>query len=148
MAKIINILGLKKKVVIYRFDHGKTRNCIIMEPISEKEEDRIDKSASYFGATRHVLENGHVVDKRDVYMYGKIDLENEEDINIIKQKNIVDLSLTESWVYTDIDFNTGNVIANNGKFLKYPTADPLLWFKFNHLLLGKPERVIIYRMML
>ena len=43
-------------------------------------------------------------------------------------------------------YKTGDVYSDReGIFRCHDTWDKVKWFKFNHLLIGKPERIIIYR---
>ena len=47
---------------------------------------------------------------------------------------------------SNFDYNTGYVYSNNEDIFKtHDTWNKIDWFKFNHCLIGKPERIIIYR---
>ena len=43
-----------------------------MEPITEEEEQRIDKSSRYYGEIRHVKEDGYIIPSKDIYFHWHI----------------------------------------------------------------------------
>lgn len=108
---------------------------IAMKAITQKQEDKIDK----------------ISDKRNIYFYGDINLNNPDDIKIIKDYNFVS-QREGSILYTKFDYETGIftlVPQFNGvefeQVVKWGLChDPVLWFKYQHCLLGKPNKVIVY----
>ena len=46
-----------------------------MEPITEEQEIRIDKSAKYYGAIRFERKDGVVVIAKNIYLYGEVNFE-------------------------------------------------------------------------
>ena len=137
-------MGLRKKVVLSRFNNGGKRESIIMEAITEKEEKRIDNSPKYFSELRHELKNGHVIEGNNIYCYGQIDFTNEDDLALIKRLDIT-YEGGNNWVESTFDYTTGTFQSVNGVAKGSVTYDPVLWAKYNHVLLGKPERIIIYK---
>jgi len=116
-----------------------------MEPITEEEEQRIDKSSKYYGEIRHVKEDGYIIPSKDIYLYGTVDLDNEEDIKYIEKFNLIDTKpYACNWIYSNFDFDKGCFTTIDGIAKGYSTQDAFIWFLFNYVLLGKPERIIIY----
>ena len=116
-----------------------------MEPITEKEEERIDKSSKYYGEIRHVRSDGYIIPSKDIYLYGEVDLDNDEDINNIEKFNLIDSKSSAcNWIYSNFDFENGCFTTIDGIAKGYPIWDAFTWFLFNYVLLGKPKRIIIY----
>lgn len=142
--KTWNISGLLKKAILARFNNGGRITSVVMETITEKEENRIDNSSKYYGAIQHELKNGYIVSNKDIYCYGKVDFKDEEDLNLIKRFNFT-YDGGNNWVETSFDYDNGTITSINGITKGSPTYDPVLWAKYNHAKLGKPERIIIYK---
>lgn len=123
----------------------RTVGYIKMEAITQSKEAEIDASSSFNEKEELVYEdkNGNVIAKgKDILLYGEINFDSKDDIELIKRKNIINED--GSCIYSNIDQN-GNIHTINGKLMWYPTFDPIEWFKYCHLLIGKPERIIIYK---
>ena len=116
-----------------------------MEAISEQQEQDIEKYAKYYGQIMYKRADGIVINAKDIILYGTIDLDNEEDINYIERFNLMHEDASKNWIYTNLDFDTGELETINGKLVGISTYDPIEWFEYNYLLLGKPERIIIYK---
>lgn len=117
-----------------------------MEAITEKEEQRIDNAPKYYGEIRHVRSDGYVIPAKDIYLYGEIDFNNEDDINNIKRCNLIDMNLnTCNWIYSNFDFKKGCFTTINNIVKGSPTWNALEWFKYKYVLIGKPKRIIIYK---
>lgn len=142
--KIWNITGIQKKGVLARFNNGGRKESIVMESITEKEEARIDKSTKYFGALRHELKNGYIIEGKDIYCYGQIDFTSDDDLALIKRLNIIHDG-GNNWVETSFDYENGTITSVDGITKGSITWDPVLWAKYNHVKIGKPERIIIYK---
>ena len=143
--KEINLLGIRKRAMLL---HSKTPHGIeltIMEPITEDEEIRIDKSSDYFGEIQHQSKHG-TIRQRDIYLYGVIDFNSEEDLKIIKRFNLVDPDL-ESFIYTNFNYDKGVTTTTEGVTKISPCIDPIEWFKYNYCLIGKPKRIIVYKLL-
>jgi len=114
----------------------------VLESITKEQEDNIENKGIF------VFENNGY--KKDIpieqiYFYGDIDLNNEEDIKIIKSKNLVDVECKTSMIPVDFDYNTGYGKIEHNIPKIYPTIDSVKWFKYVHCRLGKPKYVIAYK---
>ena len=145
MLEEINLLGIRKRAILLRSKTAYGPELTIIEPLTEAQENRIDKSKDYFGAIQFESKHG-TVSQRDIYVYGKLDLSSKEDLDIIKRLNLVDEDF-ESFKYSDFNYNKGTAIARNGVYKIAPTFNAIEWFKYNHCLIGKPERIIVYKLL-
>lgn len=141
--KSYNVLGMSLRTTLCHTSVGKDKYYVYMEPITEEQEKDIDESAEYFKEYRFCREEFDVQGK-DIYMFGLLDINNEEDLNLIISNNLINGN-DGSWIISDFDYDTGAIRTRDGIMWKYPTYDPILYFKYCHLLIGKPERIIIYR---
>ncbi len=146
MEKTYNLLGIRPNgITMCRFKiTPKSGYAIYMKAITEKEEERIDNAPKYYGEKRHVLENGIVIPAKDIYLYGEVDFDNPEDIENIKKYNIIDMNATNS-IYSNIDWSKGTFTTIDNKSKIYSTYDCVTWFKYCYLLIGRPERIIVYK---
>lgn len=134
--KTINLLGIRKRVVLSHFK-DKVQMAIVMEEISEEDETAIDEHKIFETSVKQI------VSKDSVVSYGELDFSKEQEINYIADK--IDIG-DNSYIYSNFDYDEGVAYANDeNKIMQYPTSDAKLWLKFNHCLLGKPKRVIIYK---
>ena len=78
-----NLLGTRKQGVILSRSNYKNKNqyVILMEAISEQQEQDIEKYAKYYGQIMYKRADGIVINAKDIILYGTIDLDNEEDID-------------------------------------------------------------------
>ena len=144
LIKTWSLLGLRKRRVLALSESKIYKESIIMEPITEKEELRIDRSVKYFESMRHELKNGYIVEGKDIYCYGEIDFNKDEDLELIKRLNLV-YEGGNNWVETSFDYESGTITSIDGISKGSVTYDPVLWAKYNHVLIGKPQRIIIYK---
>jgi hypothetical protein len=115
-----------------------------MEAITEKEEKRIDNSPKYFDSLRHELKNGYIIEGKDIYAYGQLDFTKDDDVDLIKRLNFT-YDGGNNWVETSFDYENGTITSIDGIAKGSVTYDPVLWAKYNHVKIGKPERIIIYK---
>ena len=143
--KEINLLGIRKRAILL---HSKTPHGIeltVMEPITEKQENRIDKSSDYYGELRFESKHG-IIGQRNIYLYGEIDFNSKNDLDVIKRFKLVDPDLM-SFKYTAFDYEKGTALVQNKITKISPSIDPVEWFKYNYCLIGKPERIIVYKIL-
>lgn len=139
------MLGIEKKgTVLCHFDIGVQRTVVIMEPITEKQEERIDKSKLYYGSIRFEKNKEIIIPAKDIYLYGDVDLNSEEDINYIKKFNLI--SDNGDWMYSNFDYDRGNFKTIERIHKGYTNFDPIKNFKLAHCIIGKPKKVIVYKM--
>lgn len=141
--KEVSILGVYKKTILCHTNNFGTDEVIVMEPITQEQENEIDNSFAKHGEIRFIRQNGQILHKENIKLYGDVDLSSKEDLAAIEKFQFIDENW-RSFVYSNFDYDKGVVELVNGKFKYYPTKDPILWFKYNHCLIGKPNKVIIY----
>ena len=84
MRKQKNILGIKKRVILARFDF----NSIVMEAIDENDEKSLDKQSEKDNI--NYFFNNLCLKNKDIVLYGEINLEDKKDIKYLeKYKNII-----------------------------------------------------------
>ena len=137
-----NIMGIRSKVILNRYHN----NYLVMESITEEKEAEIDARGDidemYF-----ITDSNVKIPAKDIFLYGEIDINNKEDLKLINKADIITLEINNAAnIPSNFDYETGNVYADRDNIFKcHNTWDKIKWFKFNHCLLGKPNRVIIYR---
>lgn len=114
-----------------------------MEAITEQQENRIDNSKTYYGNIRFERYDGAIVQAEDIYLYGELDFNNPEDVYNIEYFNLINPD--GEWIYSNIDYDKGNFTTIDGIAKQFQTWDALKWFKYCHILIGKPKRIIIYK---
>lgn len=121
-------------------------SVVIMEAITEQEEQRIDKSSKYYGSIVHTRNDGYVVPSKDIFLYGEVDFDNEDDLRSIERYELIDSEYDAiNWIHSNFDFEKGCFTTVDGIAKGYPTWDTIKWFMYKYTLLGKPQRVIVYR---
>lgn len=142
IEKEINLLGIFNMTRLCLTESIKNKKIVIMEAITEEEEQRIDKSKDYYGSIKY-NKNNLVIDSKDIYLYGEVNLNDENDINFIKRFYLINPET--SFIYSNFDYDRGVYTTVNLKPRWCTTFDPIKWFKYNYCLIGKPNRIIIYR---
>lgn len=117
-----------------------------MEAITEQEEQRIDNAPKYYGEIRHVRKDGYIIPAKDIYLYGEVDFNNKDDIDNIKRFNLINMDLSVcNWIYSNFNFKEGYFTTINGIAKGYHTWNALKLFMYKYVLLGKPQRIIVYK---
>lgn len=142
--KEVSVLGIYKKTILCHTNNFGTEEIYVMEPITQEQEDAIDNSFNQYGEIRFIRSNGNIIGKQNIKLYGDVNLNSEEDLAAIEKYQFINEDW-RSFVYSNFDYERGIVGLVNGKFMYYPTKDPILWFKYNHCLIGKPNKIIIYK---
>lgn len=145
MNKVINLLGTMKSTVLSRFNTSIKFPCVILEPITEELENKIDAIIKYGGSVK--LDSKHIVTKTDIYVYGDINLNNKSDIEYLSKFKRIILN-----PYTMTTFIPSSFNYKLGTYLKVDglargsnfQGDFLKWFKYNYCIIGKPKKIIIY----
>lgn len=135
--KEIPLNGIRQKVLLCRTNGLKGNFNIMMRPITEEEEKHIDdnKSIEFIDGR---INGGHIIS------YGEINIDSEEDKNTIEKWNFV-MEDWSSMIPSNYDYDKG-VGYTNERVIKYaPTIDAYKWFKYCYLLIGKPNRILIYK---
>ena len=101
MEKKLNLLGIRKKVILCHTKSLAGVTYTVMHPITEEDEQNIDK-------------------------FSLLDTDNGGTI------------------HSNFNYQEGYALIE-GIAKTYPTFDIIEWFKYNHCLIGKPTRIIIYK---
>jgi hypothetical protein len=109
----------------------------VMLPLTEEQEKILDRDE------RIEIDN-KTITKDNIYCYGEIDVDNPEDISYIRKFNIINLDASNS-IYSNYDYDTGEVILEGNVAKVHDCYDVVKWFKYNYLLIGKPSRILIYK---
>jgi hypothetical protein len=107
-----------------------------MRPITEEDEQNLDK-------WEYINVDGKRIDKKDIYCYGEINLSSNDDVEYIKKFNLLDTD-NGGTIHSNFNYQEGYALIE-GIAKTYPTFDIIEWFKYNHCLIGKPTRIIIYK---
>ena len=139
----INIMGIRSKAILNRTSNS----YLVMQSITEEEELAIDNAMDSDDIVRFVLEEKYIIPTRDIFLYGQVDITKDSDCSIVKNAKIITEEINNAAnIPSNFDYETGNVYSDeDGIFKCHDTWNKLDWFKFNHLLIGKPERIIIYK---
>ncbi len=141
MRKQMNILGIKKRVILARFEF----NSIVMEAIDEDAEKALDKQSEKDNI--NYFFNNLCLKSKDIVLYGEINLNNKKDIQCLeKYKNILcNPDSIFNWIKSNFDYENSTITSNDeGIYQGYQTYQVLKWFMYNYCLIGKPKRILIY----
>lgn len=141
--KQMNIMGKFKRTIL---NHSK-EGIIVLQVLTDKEEQQIDKSEKEYGELKYLFDKKYLIRAKNIYLYGDLNLNNKEDIKLIdKFKNVICDDLNPAnWIYSNINFETGEVTSNEeGIYKGYSTTNYMKWFLYNYLLIGKPKKIIVY----
>lgn len=148
MPKTKSLFNISKTVLLSRSD--KRDYGVYMEAIDKETEINFDKQIRSKGTFVYKTISGVAINNSAVYLYGEINLNNEEDIKYLnKFKNaILNPFDIGTWYYTSFDYNTGLIIYNEDKKAYLGInfiVDHIAWFKQQYCKIGKPQRIIIYK---
>lgn len=122
-------------------------------PLTEEEENQLDECLEKNGTLEIgiKLPNGQHYYIRDgnIYLYGEVNLNNPEDIRLIKSKPLTPEEVygSPAVVYAGLDYSTGIIHADEEGFFRwFHTWDNVKWFMHNHVLIGKPKRILIFNL--
>lgn len=126
-----------------RSSNSKGKESIIMIPITEDDEQKLDK-----GSLRVIIDSKEFfIFPNNVICYGEIDFSNDsEDMNTISNMNWLD-HLTLRGVTVPSDYNyEDHCCYPPGKYIRYyDTTNPSIVAKYAHACLGKPQRCCIFK---
>lgn len=142
--KVVNLLGIRPRMILCHFEPIKGKRMgVYIEPITEEQEARIDKSEKYYGAIRFDKGDGTIIDAKSIYLYGEVNFEDKNDIYQIERLKLINDD--GNYIYSNFDYDKGQFTTVDGIAKSYPTWNPLTWFKYCHCLIGKPKRIIVYK---
>lgn len=128
---------LKNTLLCHTRAHNPNSDSIMLMEIDKKTEDYIEDNECY---KFHFNGKNITIKKEDIILYGEIDLSKEDDREVIKRKHLIDDSLSQSWIPSNFNYNHPHDSRHGA-----PTNDALKWFEYCHYKIGKPKRVIIFK---
>lgn len=119
---------------------------IIMTYITEEEEKELDN----IGDGCIELDRGNTtftITGRSIYCYGEVNFESEEDLNTIDSFRFLG-HLQEKGVSvpTDYDYKEHCCYSPTRRYRHTETFKPSVLAKYSHGRLGKPERIVLFKM--
>lgn len=144
MEKTISLLGIREQAMLCRIKGIKGYEQIIMEAITEEQENKIDKAYKYYGEHKYITKEGTVITGKNIFLYGEVNLDSDDDIDVIERFPIVSEEM-DNFIYSNFDYDKGTYTTIDEKPKGHFTCDRLKWFMYNHCLIGKPKRIIIYK---
>lgn len=111
--------------------------------ITEEEENKIDNLRDEV----FVLERGDrtfKIRKRQIYGYGEIDFNKEEDAILVEKFKFLDSYILGVPYPSNYDYETHTCLSPKRKVMWTETVSPLNIIKYAHASLNKPKRVIIF----
>lgn len=143
MEKEIKLFNIRPTgMMLCRIDGLKGKFNVFIESITKEQEERIDKSELYKGNKEYIRADGTIINGNSIYMYGEVDLSNDDDLDIIEKFNLVD---DNSIIYSNFNYDKGIATTVDYKIKTYNTWNPIKWFTYCHCLIGKPKRIIVYK---
>lgn len=142
----LNILGIRNRTLLHRF---KENTCIFMEDIDTDTKETLEKRYNLSGPISYVTKAGNRINPRDVILFGDIDLNRKEDINLLNkfENKIWDCLEYPHKRYSKVNFKNGVVSKDFDKneFIVKEEYDFITWIKYHLTLLHNPKNVIIYK---
>lgn len=116
-----------------------------MDCLTDEEEKIMDKRKDSNGQVFYETKDGHIINNNDIILYGDINFDNKEDVELIKRFNLINEDEDGNWIYSNFNYDKGNFTQIDCINKGYSTWNALLWFKFKHCLIGKPNKIIVYK---
>lgn len=143
-TKSMNLMGKFRRRILNHFK----ASTIVLQILTEEEENQIDTSMIKYGRLTYLLDNKYKIDVKHIYLYGDINLNNKEDLFFLNKFSsiICDEYSPSNFIYSNLDYNTGIVSAEpeRNQYIGYTCMNYKKWFEYNYLLIGKPKKIIIY----
>lgn len=91
MEKKLNLLGIRKKVILCHTKSLAGITYTVMRPITEEDEQNLDKF-------EYLDIDNKRIDKKDIYCYGEINLSSNDDVEYIKSLAYLILIMVELFI--------------------------------------------------
>lgn len=141
----LNLFGTRKRAILHHFSNETT----IIEKVTPSVIKNLEKRYKEHGQAHYNSYDDFYIKPSNLLLFGKIDLNDSKDIRIINksENKIWDALSGCHFVYSDLDYNTGIVPFDYDRhsYIGYSTLNLINWLKYNLLLLGFPENVVIYK---
>lgn len=113
----------------------------VMLPIDDKIEKKLDKKETF-----DIEWNGRKfrVMPRNVFAYGELNLNDEDDIELIYECKI---SIPDDgiWIYSDYNYKTNTTKTKDGRILQYTSFDNYKIIRQAYGMLGCPKKIILFK---
>lgn len=145
MEKIINYFGIRKRITLSRINsYGIVKNTF-MEAITDDKLKEIQEAIdSNDSKTIIKLSDDIEITSGNIVLYGDININNKEDIKFIQQYKLLHLD-DVNFIPVGFDYKKGTASTIDGVIKTCPTFDSVKWFMYNYCLIGKPEKIVIYK---
>ena len=106
MEKKLNLLGIRKKVILCHTKSLAGVTYTVMRPITEEDEQNLDKF-------EYLDIDNKRIDKKDIYCYGEINLSSNDDVEYIKCRISFSYSFNKSitFLIIKITMNSSTIIS-------------------------------------
>lgn len=133
--KELNLFGIKKRAILCRIENYNAY-FVVVKAITKEDEALLDENG-------YINIDGTNISKKDIYCYGEINLSSQDDIEYIRKFNLIDTNNGGN-IHSNFDYEKG-IVTYEEVIKTYPTFNVIEWFKYNYCLIGKPDRIIIYK---
>ena len=136
-----NLLGMFPKGVVLNKKAGykKSTISIRLEPLTDEQEDYINNNKNIWSEGKFIRDDGVEFAANNILLYGEAELNNREFIDFINKLDISKGSISFSFR----DLKTGKVSKQEVR-LQSQTFNNFTWFEYNYMLIGRPNKIIIY----
>lgn len=147
MIKKIPLPLIGDKTTLYRSNSGYK---VVLAALTKEEEEEIDRFHSVYGFYRYSKDGIVIAERDNIISYGEFNPDDKEDIEFIRSKNYIKRD-GDVIIPSNYDYETNEVIIDTKKtkvMMNTITDNPVDWFLYNHGLINKPKRIIIYKVRL
>lgn len=147
MIKKIPLPLIGGKTTLYRSNSGYK---VVLAALTQEEEDEIDRFHGNYGFYRYIKDGIVIAERDNIISYGEFNPDDKEDIEFIRSKNYIKRD-GDVIIPSNYDYETNEVIIDTKKtkvMMNTITDNPVDWFLYNHGLINKPKRIIIYKVRL
>lgn len=147
MIKKIPLPLIGDKTTLYRSNSGYK---VVLSALTQEEEDEIDRFHSNYGFYCYNKDGVVIAERDNIISYGEFNPDDKEDIEFIRSKNYIKRD-GDVIIPSNYDYETNEVIIDTKKtkvMMNTITDNPVDWFLYNHGLINKPKRIIIYKVRL
>lgn len=147
MIKKIPLPLIGDKTTLYRSNSGYK---VVLAALTQEEEDEIDRFHGNYGFYRYIKDGIVIAERDNIISYGEFNPDDKEDIEFIRSKNYIKRD-GDVIIPSNYDYETNEVIIDTKKtkvMMNTITDNPVDWFLYNHGLINKPKRIIIYKVRL
>lgn len=147
MIKKIPLPLIGDKTTLYRSNSGYK---VVLAALTQEEEDEIDRFHGVYGFYRYNKDGIVIAERDNIISYGEFNPDDKEDIEFIRSKNYIKRD-GDIIIPSNYDYETNEVIIDTKKtkvMMNTITDNPVDWFLYNHGLINKPKRIIIYKVRL